>query len=136
MIVYLFNSVVGSKLYICMYICVCNKKMLTNNIINTIIIFVKSIKPIKVKFGGSKMKFAKVTKRMKKLFTIASEGNIRMAIEWDVIDDVVSINWCTVNEKLYNLQDSNIKDKFIEKTLIYFKSSDKYLEVLKKYNMI
>ena len=82
------------------------------------------------------MKFIKVTKRMKKLFTIASEGNIRMAIEWDVIDDVVSINWCTVNEKLYNLQDSNIKDKFIEKTLIYFKSSDKYLEVLKKYNMI
>ena len=82
------------------------------------------------------MKFIKVTKRMKKLFTIASEGNIRMAIEWNVIDDVVSINWCTVNEKLYNLQDSNIKDKFIEKTLIYFKSSDKYLEVLKKYNMI
>ena len=110
--------------------------MLTNNIINTIIIFVKSIKPIKVKFGGIKMKFAKVTKRMKKLFTIASEGNIRMAIEWNVIEDVVSINWCTVNEKLYNLQDSNIKDKFIEKTLIYFKSSDKYLEVLKKYNMI
>ena len=82
------------------------------------------------------MKFIKVTKRMKKLFTIASEGNIRMAIEWNVIDDVVSINWCTVNEKLYNLKDSNIKDKFIEKTLIYFKSSDKYLEVLKKYNMI
>ena len=82
------------------------------------------------------MKFIKVTKRMKKLFTIASEGNIRMAIEWNVIEDVVSINWCTVNEKLYNLQDSNIKDKFIEKTLIYFKSSDKYLEVLKKYNMI
>lgn len=82
------------------------------------------------------MKFIKVTKRMKKLFTIASEGNIRMAIEWNVKDDVVSINWCTVNEKLYNLQDSNIKDKFIEKTLIYFKSSDKYLEVLKKYNMI
>ena len=82
------------------------------------------------------MKFIKVTIRMKKLFTIASEGNIRMAIEWNVIEDVVSINWCTVNEKLYNLQDSNIKDKFIEKTLIYFKSSDKYLEVLKKYNMI
>ena len=82
------------------------------------------------------MKFIKVTKRMKKLFTIASEGNIRMAIEWNVKEDVVSINWCTVNEKLYNLQDSNIKDKFIEKTLIYFKSSDKYLEVLKKYNMI
>ena len=82
------------------------------------------------------MKFIKVTKRMKKLFTIASEGNIRMAIEWNVIEDVVSINWCTVNEKRYNLQDSNIKDKFIEKTLIYFKSSDKYLEVLKKYNMI
>ena len=82
------------------------------------------------------MKFIKVTKRMKKLFTIASEGNIRMAIEWNVKDDVVSINWCTVNEKLYNLQDSNIKDKFIEKALIYFKSSDKYLEVLKKYNMI
>ena len=82
------------------------------------------------------MQFIKITKRMKKLFTIASEGNIRMAIEWNVIEDVVSINWCTVNEKLYNLQDSNIKDKFIEKTLIYFKSSDKYLEVLKKYNMI
>ena len=82
------------------------------------------------------MKFIKVTKRMKKLFTIASEGNIRMAIEWNVIDNVVSINWCTLNEKLYNLQDSNIKDKFIEKTMIYFKSSDKYLEVLKKYNMI
>ena len=82
------------------------------------------------------MKFIKVTKRMKKLFTIASEGNIRMAIEWNVKDDVVSLNWCTVNEKLYNLQDSNFKDKFIEKTLIYFKSSDKYLEVLKKYNMI
>ena len=78
-----------------MYICVFNKKMLTNNIINTIIIFVKSIKPIKVKFGGIKMKFIKVTKRMKKLFTIASEGNIRMAIEWNVIEDVVSINWCT-----------------------------------------
>ena len=82
------------------------------------------------------MKFIKITKRMKKLFTIASEGNIRMAIEWNVIDNVVSINWCTLNEKLYNLKDSNIKDKFIEKTLIYFKSSDKYLEVLKKYNMI
>ena len=80
------------------------------------------------------MKFAKVTKRMKKLFTIASEGNIRMALEWKVIDNVVSINWCTVNEKLYNLQDSNIKEKFIEKTLIYFKRSDKYLEVLEKYN--
>ena len=83
------------------------------------------------------MKFMKATKRMKKLFTIASEGNIKMAIEWNVIDDIVSINWCTVNEKLYNnnLPDS-IKDKFIEKTLMYFKGSDKYLEVLKKYNKI
>ena len=82
------------------------------------------------------MKFIKVSKRMKKLFTIATEGNIRMAIEWNVIDDIVSINWCTVNEKHYNLQDENIKNRFIEKTLIYFKSSDKYLEVLKKYNKI
>ena len=71
---------------------------------------------------------------MKKLFTIASEGNIKMAIEWNVIDNVVSINWCTVKEKLYNLQDGSIKDRFIENTLEYFKSSDKYLEVLKKYN--
>ena len=68
--------------------------------------------------------------------SIASEGNIKMAIEWNVIDDIVSINWCTVNEKLYNLQDGSIKDKFIEKTLMYFKGSDKYLEVLKKYNKI
>ena len=82
------------------------------------------------------MEFSKITKRMKKLFTIASEGNIRMAIEWNVIDDIVLINWCTVNEKRYNLQDGNIKNRFIEKTLIYFKSSDKYLEVLKKYNKI
>lgn len=82
------------------------------------------------------MQFIKATKRMKKLFTIASEANIKMAIEWNVIDDIVSINWCTVNEKLYNLQDENIKNKFIEKTLIFFKSSDKYLEVLKKYNKI
>lgn len=80
------------------------------------------------------MQFMKVTKRMKKLFTIASEGNIKMAIEWNVIDDVVSINWCTLNEKLYDLQDGSIRDKFIEKTLEYFKESDKYLEVLKKYN--
>ena len=80
------------------------------------------------------MQFIKVTKRMKKLFTIASEGNIKMAIEWNVIDDVVSINWCTLNEKLYDLQDGSIRDKFIEKTLEYFKESDKYLEVLKKYN--
>ena len=80
------------------------------------------------------MKFIKITKRMKKLFTIASKGNIRMAIEWNVIDNVVSINWCTLNEKLYNLKDSSIKEKFIEKTLIYFKRSDKYLEVLEKYN--
>ena len=82
------------------------------------------------------MKFTQVSKRMKKLFVIASEDNIKMAIEWNVIDNVVSINWCTLNEKLYNLKDSSIKEKFIEKTLIYFKSSDKYLEVLKKYNMI
>ena len=82
------------------------------------------------------MQFIKVTKRMKKLFTIASEGNIKMAIEWNVIDDVVSINWCTLNEKLYDLQDGSIRDKFIEKTLEYFKESDKYLEVLKKYNNI
>lgn len=83
------------------------------------------------------MKFTKITKRMKKLFTIATKGNIRMAIEWNVIDNIVNVNWCTVNGKLYNnnLPDS-IKDKFIEKTLIYFKSSDKYLEVLKKYNKI
>ena len=81
------------------------------------------------------MEFTKITKRMKKLFTIATKGNIKMAIEWNVIDDIVSINWCTVNGKLYNLPDS-IKDKFIEKTLIYFKGSDKYLEVLKKYNKI
>lgn len=80
------------------------------------------------------MQFIKVTKRMKKLFTIASEDNIKMAIEWNVIDDVVSINWCTLNEKLYDLQDGSIRDKFIEKTLEYFKESDKYLEVLKKYN--
>ena len=80
------------------------------------------------------MKFMKVTKKMKKLFTIASEGNIKMAIEWNVIDDVVSINWCTIDEKLYDLQDGSIRDKFIEKTLEYFKESDKYLEVLKKYN--
>ena len=80
------------------------------------------------------MQFIKVTKRMKKLFTIASEGNIKIAIEWNVIDDVVSINWCTLNEKLYDLQDGSIRDKFIEKTLMYFKGSDKYLEVLKKYN--
>ena len=82
------------------------------------------------------MEFSKITKRMKKLFTIAAEGNIKMAIERNVIDDVVSINWCTVNEKHYNLQDENIKNRFIEKTLIFFKSSDKYLEVLKKYNKI
>ena len=82
------------------------------------------------------MKFTKITKRMKKLFTIATKGNIRMAIEWNVIDNIVNVNWCTVNEKLYNLQDGNIKDKFIEKTLLYFKTSDKYLEVLKKYNKI
>lgn len=82
------------------------------------------------------MKFTQVTKRMKKLFTIASEGNIKMAIEWNVIDNVVSINWCTINEKLYNIKDGAIKDRFIEKTLIYFKGSDKYLEVLGKYNMV
>ena len=82
------------------------------------------------------MEFAKITKRMKKLFVIATEGNIKMAIEWNVIDDIVNINWCTVNEKLYNLQDDNIKNRFIEKTLMYFKGSDKYLEVLKKYNKI
>ena len=82
------------------------------------------------------MEFSKITKRMKKLFTITTKGNIRMAIEWNVIDDKVSINWCTVNGKLYNLQDGSIKDKFIEKTLMYFKGSDKYLEVLKKYNKI
>ena len=78
----------------------------------------------------------KATKRMKKLFTIASEGNIKMAIEWNVIDDVVSINWCTIDEKLYDLKDGSIKDRFIEKTLEYFKESNKYLEVLKKYNNI
>ena len=78
----------------------------------------------------------KVTKRMKKLFTITKKGNIKMAIEWNVIDDIVNINWCTVNEKLYNLQDDNIKNRFIEKTLMYFKGSNKYLEVLKKYNKI
>ena len=82
------------------------------------------------------MQFIKVTKRMKKLFTIASEGKIKMAIEWNVIDDVVSINWCTVNEKRYDLQDGKIKERFIENTLEYFKESDKYLEVLKKYNKI
>ena len=82
------------------------------------------------------MKFTKITKRMKKLFTIATKGNLKMAIEWNVIDNIVNVNWCTVNEKLYNLQDDSIKNKFIEKTLIYFKSSDKYLEVLKKYNKI
>ena len=73
---------------------------------------------------------------MKKLFTITKKGNVSMAIEWNVIDDIVNINWCTVNGKLYNLQDGSIKDKFIEKTLMYFKGSDKYLEVLKKYNKI
>ena len=81
------------------------------------------------------MQFMKVTKRMKKLFTIATEGQIKMAIEWNVIDDLVSINWCTLNEKLYDLKDSSIKERFIEKTLEYFKGSDKYLEILKKYNM-
>ena len=81
------------------------------------------------------MQFMKVTKRMKKLFTIASEDKIKMAIEWNVIDDIVSINWCTLNEKLYDLKDSSIKERFIEKTLIYFKESDKYLEILKKYNI-
>ena len=82
------------------------------------------------------MEFMKVTKRMKKLFTITKKGNIKMAIEWNVIDDIVNINWCTVNEKLYNLQDDNIKNRFIEKTLMSFKGSNKYLEVLKKYNKI
>ena len=82
------------------------------------------------------MEFSKITKRMKKLFTITTKGNIKMAIEWNVIDDIVNVNWCTVNGKLYNLQDGSIKDKFIEKTLMYFKGSDKYLEVLKKYNKI
>ena len=81
------------------------------------------------------MKFMKVTKRMKKLFTIATEGKIKMAIEWNVIDDLVSINWCTLNEKRCSLQDGAIKERFIEKTLEYFKGSDKYLEILKKYNM-
>ena len=82
------------------------------------------------------MEFTKITKRMKKLFTITTKGNVSMAIEWNVIDDIININWCTVNGKLYNLQDGSIKDKFIEKTLMYFKGSDKYLEVLKKYNKI
>ena len=82
------------------------------------------------------MEFAKITKRMKKLFTVTTKGNVSMAIEWNVIDDIVNINWCTVNGKLYNLKDGSIKDKFIKKTLMYFKGSDKYLEVLKKYNKI
>ena len=66
------------------------------------------------------MEFIKITKRMKKLFTITTKGNVSMAIEWNVIDDIVNVNWCTVNGKLYNnnLPDS-IKDKFIEKTLMY-----------------
>ena len=82
------------------------------------------------------MEFTKITKKMKKLFTITKKGNVSMAIEWNVIDDKVSINWCTVNGKLYNNLPDSIKDKFIEKTLMYFKGSDKYLEVLKKYNKI
>ena len=48
------------------------------------------------------MQFIKITKRMKKLFTIVTKGNIRMAIEWNVIDNKVNINWCTINGKLYN----------------------------------
>ena len=83
------------------------------------------------------MEFTKIIKKMRKLFTITKKGNVSIVIEWNVIDDQVTINWCTVNKKLYNnnLPDS-IKDKFIEKTLMYFKSSDKYLEILKKYNKI
>ena len=82
------------------------------------------------------MKFTQVTKRMKKLFVIATEGNIKMAIEWNVIDNIVNVNWCTIDEKLYILQDGSIKERFIKKTLEYFKGSDKYLELLKKYNKI
>ena len=82
------------------------------------------------------MEFTKITKKMKKLFTITKKGNVSMAIEWNVIDDEVSINWCTIKGKLYNNLPDSIKDKFIKKTLMYFKGSDKYLEVLKKYNKI
>ena len=82
------------------------------------------------------MEFTKITKKMKKLFTITKKGNVSMAIEWNVIDDIVNVNWCTVNGKLYNNLSDSIKDKFIEKTRMYFKGSDKYLEVLKKYNKI
>ena len=82
------------------------------------------------------MEFTKVTKRMKKLFTIATEGKIQIAIEWNVIDDVVNINWCTINGKKYNLLDGGIKDRFIKKSLIYFKNTEKYMEVLKKYNKV
>ena len=80
------------------------------------------------------MRFTKVLKRMKKLFIIASEGNIKMAIEWNIIDDIVNINWCTINEKLTNNVDEAIKDRFIEKARIYLKDSNKYSEILKKYN--
>ena len=80
------------------------------------------------------MRFTKVLKRMKKLFVIATEGNIKMAIEWNIIDDIANINWCTINEKLTNNVDEAIKDRFIEKAVTYLKETDKYLEILKKYN--
>ena len=80
------------------------------------------------------MKFTQVTKRMKKLFVIATEGNIKMAIEWNIIDNIVNVNWCTLNEKLYNNADESIKDRFIEEAVTYIKGTDKYSEILKKYN--
>lgn len=82
------------------------------------------------------MKFYGLSKRMKKLFVIATEGKIKMAIEWDVINDKVNINWCELNGKLYEANDETIKDRFISNTIEYFKTTDKYKEISKKYNKV
>lgn len=82
------------------------------------------------------MKFCRLSKRMKKLFVIATEGKIKMAIEWDVINDKVNINWYELNGKLYKMNDETVKDRFISNTIEYFKTTDKYKEILKKYHKV
>lgn len=81
------------------------------------------------------MTFTKVSKRMKKVFTIATQDKIRMAIEWNIVDNIISINWITIDGKLVDTIDSKISNEFIQGAKKYMKESKQYKEICIKYGL-
>jgi hypothetical protein len=84
-------------------------------------------------------KFKYDRKMMKKLFLGAVKGNIEVAIELNIIDNIYKINW--INDRTSgrdNFKESLGVDEdqeLINESLEYAKTLKQYKDIIKKYNV-